>query len=82
MPKTTTEIQTDIERYENMIRALEDDQGLDEYAIEERYQKGFENNARYMGNGVYSWCGMYSTDTRELFVMGVLIMEGVELEIE
>lgn len=47
-----------------------------------KYGKNFGKYARYMGNGVYSWKGLISTDTREMFLLGVLISEGVEFKDE
>ena len=48
----------------------------------EKYGKNFDKYARYMGNGVYSWKGLLATDTRELFLLGVLRSEGVEFKEE
>ena len=38
--------------------------------IEEKY-------ARYEGNGVYQWKGLRTTDTAELFLIGVLKSENI-----
>lgn len=46
--------------------------------LEKKHQKTFEKQAQYLGNGVYSWAGVYSTDTRELFLMGILGIEGIK----
>ena len=51
-----------------------------EVDIEPKYRKEFEKFARYLGNGIYSWMGIYSNDTRELWLMGVLAREGIEYE--
>lgn len=51
--------------------------GLD---YEGKYYDNFAKYARYMGNGVYTWRGIHATDTRELFLMGVLRMEKVEFK--
>jgi len=48
----------------------------------DKYGKNFDKYARYMGNGVYSWKGLMATDTRELFLLGVLRSEGVEFKEE
>lgn len=47
---------------------------------EKKYEKKFERNARFMGNGVYSVPGsnLYSTDTRELFLMFVAVHENIK----
>ena len=50
---------------------------LDRY--EGEYRNNFNNYARYMGNGVYSWKGIYSTDTQELYLLGVLHSEGIKV---
>ena len=47
-----------------------------------KYRSEFNKFARYMGNGVYQWNGIYSSDTAELFLMGVLSREGIEYEYE
>jgi hypothetical protein len=33
-----------------------------------------------MGNGIYQWMGLFSTDTRELFLMGILALEGISFK--
>ena len=48
--------------------------------IEKKYLKDFEKQACYLGNGIYEWCGIYASDTRELFLMGCLSREGIEYE--
>lgn len=42
-----------------------------------KYFAQFTQEAVYLGNGVYTWDGIYSNDTAELFTMGVLRREGV-----
>lgn len=37
--------------------------------INEKFYDKFSKYAQYMGNGVYSYRGIHSTDTRELFIM-------------
>ena len=49
-------------------------------SVEEKYRAGFEKYAQYMGNGIYSWRGMYSTDTAELFMIVVLNSEGIKFK--
>jgi len=47
--------------------------------VEKKYRKRFNKEARFVGNGVYSWGdGIFSTDTRELFLIGVLTGEGIK----
>lgn len=53
--------------------------GLD---IEKKYGENFNKYARYMGNGVYSWKGLVATDTRELFLIGILRSEGIKFKEE
>ena len=64
------------------IARLEKEQGLEKNTLEEKYRDNFDRQARYLGNGIYSWCNVNSIDTRELFLMGVLIHEGIKLNIE
>jgi hypothetical protein len=46
----------------------------------EKYRSDFNKYARYIANGVYSWVGIYASDTRELFLLGILSLEGIEIE--
>ncbi len=48
--------------------------------LQKKHENNFKMYANYMGNGIYSWAGVYSTDTRELFLMGVLGMENIPYE--
>lgn len=48
----------------------------------EKHRAKFEKQARYLGNGVYNWCGQYSADVQELWLMGVLIHEGIPFKSE
>jgi hypothetical protein len=41
--------------------------------INERFFRNFSKYAQYMGNGIYSYRGILSTDTRELFLMTSLL---------
>jgi hypothetical protein len=41
--------------------------------INERFFRNFSKYAQYMGNGVYSYRGILSNDTRELFLMTSLL---------
>jgi len=41
--------------------------------INERFYDNFSKYAQYMGNGVYSYRGILSTDIRELFLMTSLL---------
>jgi hypothetical protein len=66
--------------YESRIKYLE--KKLPKIDVEVRYRKEFNKKAIYLGNGVYGWCGKYSTDPRELFLMGVLISEGIKFKSE
>ena len=47
--------------------------------MENKYFPKFEKQAAYLGNGVYSIpaTNIYSTDTRELFLMFVAIHENI-----
>lgn len=48
--------------------------------IEQKYWGDFETQAFYLGNSVYSMNGLYSTDTRELFLMYILEQEKIDYE--
>jgi hypothetical protein len=48
--------------------------------INERFYDNFSKHAQYMGNGVYSYKGILSTDTRELFLMTSLLQLEIPYE--
>jgi hypothetical protein len=48
--------------------------------INKKYYTTFAKYAQYMGNGVYSYRGIASTDTRELFLMTSLKQLGITYE--
>jgi len=62
------------------IEYLESLLPVDVAILREKYRHLFSVQASYMGNGVYQWCGQYSTDTRELWLMGILIWENIEFK--
>ena len=45
--------------------------------MEDKHYPTYCKQARYLGNGVYTMAGEYSTDTRELFLMFVAIRENI-----
>ena len=49
--------------------------------MEDKWMSKFERQAGYRGNGVYNILGtnLYSTDTRELFLMFVATQEGIKI---
>lgn len=47
--------------------------------IDEKYFNRFAKYACYMSNGVYQYRGVYSTDTRELFLITSLLQEGIDV---
>jgi hypothetical protein len=47
--------------------------------IDKKYFDRFAKNACYMGNGVYQYRDIYSTDTRELFLITSLMQEGINV---
>lgn len=47
--------------------------------IDKKYFDRFAKYACYMGNGVYQHRGIYSTDTRELFLITSLMQEGIDV---
>ena len=44
---------------------------------ENKYRAKFDKYATYMGNGVYQWRGIYSNDTAELFLIGILRINNI-----
>lgn len=48
--------------------------------IESKHEENFQKYSRYMGNGVYNWMGIFSPDTRLLFLMGMLHKEGIKFK--
>jgi hypothetical protein len=64
----------------NRIKYLESLLPIDEKILDEKYQESFEKYATYTGNGTYQWRGLRATDTRELWLMGILSMERIEFE--
>lgn len=50
---------------------------ISEEEASEKYKEDFDNQAQFLGNGVYCWHDISSSDTRELWLLGVLAREGV-----
>jgi hypothetical protein len=52
--------------------------------MENKWYNKFSKQAQYMGNGVYGipMAHIYSTDTRELFLMFVAINENIKYKLE
>jgi len=48
--------------------------------VEMKYRKNFEKYAGYVGNGIYQWKGITTTETSELFLMGVLKSENIKFK--
>lgn len=48
--------------------------------IDKLFYDNFAKFASYMGNGIYSYRGLYSTHTRELFLMYCLRELGINYE--
>jgi hypothetical protein len=59
------------------IAYLEKRLGENRVALEKKHENNFAKYSRYLGNGVYEWRGINATDTRELFLMGVLRIENI-----
>ena len=64
---------------EKRIKYLENKTSKD---VEDKHWNNFEKQSQYMGNGIYKWMHLYSKDTRELFLMGVLFLENVAFKID
>lgn len=62
------------------IQYLEKLLPLPEEELSKKYRSGFEKYCVYTGNRTYSWIGIHSTDTRELWLMGVLHKENVKFK--
>lgn len=50
--------------------------------VDKKYRENFNRYSRYMGNGVYSWKGLFADDTRELFLIGCLRSENIKFKEE
>jgi len=50
--------------------------------MEDKWFNMFSKQAGYAGNGVYTICNLYSTDTRELFLMFIAQQEQIPFENE
>lgn len=48
--------------------------------MEDKHYPIYCKQAKYVGNGVYSIADLYSTDTRELFLMFVALRENLTLK--
>lgn len=62
------------------IKYLESLLPIPEEELSIKHFEKFEQYATYTGNGTYQWEGIRSSDTRELWLMGVLRIEGVKYE--
>ena len=69
------DIAQNIKSMERRIANLAKKQGISADDLEEKYRSKFERFATHIGNGIYHWMGLNSTDTRELFLLGVLVWE-------
>lgn len=65
---------------DNRINYLESLLPNKEEVLEKKHWNKFERQAMYLGNGIYKWCGVMANDTRELWLMGILIIEGIEFD--
>ena len=66
----------DIDKYSIPVEELEE---LISEEEQKRYFPDFEFLASYMGNGIHSISGLYSSDTRQLFLMYCLMRSEEEL---
>ena len=64
------------------VKYLENLLPMSEDKLEEKYWKGFEKYATYTGNGTYQWQGIRATDTRGLWLMGILHKEKIDYKQE
>ncbi|BAV39347.1 hypothetical protein BPT24_223 [Tenacibaculum phage pT24] len=68
----------DFKSYEEYLESLIPNN--DEDSLRKKYFNNFEKYASYLGNGVYTWDGFYSSCTRELWLMGALHREKIIFE--
>jgi hypothetical protein len=68
----------DIDKYSMSMEDLEKDVTD---GMEKKYRRSFDNYARYVGNGIYTINKLYSSNTRELFLMYIHLKEDIEMEI-
>lgn len=66
----------DIDRYSMTMEELQEGVTPE---LEEKYSNYFDRFAKYVGNGIYTIGRMYSTDTRELFLMYIHMREDLEM---
>jgi len=78
--RTAGEIKKNNKSMEGRIERLGKKLGKTRIELEAKHQGIFGSQAKYLGNGIYGWCNVHSTDTRELFLLGVLIREGQKLK--
>jgi hypothetical protein len=50
--------------------------------MEDKHYPTYTKQARYLGNGVYTIAGLYSTDTRELFLMFAALREEIPFKVK
>ena len=78
--RTSSEIRKNCKSMEGRIERLGKKLGKTRIELEAKHQGIFGKQAMFLGGDTYEWCGVYSTDTRELFLLGVLIREGQKLK--
>lgn len=68
-----------IEQLEEQVKELAKRLKVSVLKLEDKYQRKFERQARFVGNSIYTIAGLYSTDPRELKLMFTLQCEGVKV---
>ena len=48
--------------------------------MDKKYYEKFKKEARFVKNNLYTWDGIYASEVRELYLMGVLLREGIHFE--
>ena len=74
---STDEDHNSVDKYSLSIEEL-DKQVTQE--MEEEYSLSFDRQASYLGNFTYSIAGLYSSDTRQLFLMYCLLREDLKMD--
>lgn len=52
----------------------------DEEELDVKYWDKFTKESRFVKNNLYVWDGIHASTTRELYLMGVLLREGIHFE--
>ncbi len=51
-----------------------------EQKMYDKYWETFKKECKFKGPELYNWGHIYASETKELFLMGVLVREGIKFE--